>query len=162
MKKLILLMLYIVFSTLAFAQNSAPNRPFEVQNVRITKTSESTGMMGSGGGSGSLVTGGTFGGVTEDNNWRIEYRIKNISDKVITRIGWQFKILNSKDQSNREFKNKMKLKPNKEANISEPFNADAILIPANPNTELNITYVEFEDGSIWQHPVPKPEDNDLK
>ncbi|MBL8149510.1 MAG: hypothetical protein JNN15_06245 [Blastocatellia bacterium] len=147
MKKLIVYLLF--FSTLAFAQNSPP---FDLQNVQVTKV-VSPNAMGSSYGS-VLMGGGT--GSANSKSWRVEYRLKNLSDKVITKVGWQIKVLNY--NINKQFKTKIKIKPMKETNLSESFDLDEAGANNTLDTQVNITFIEFEDGSIWQYPVPKPEE----
>ncbi|MCS6884356.1 MAG: hypothetical protein RMM17_08910 [Acidobacteriota bacterium] len=128
----------------------------EVSEVEI-KNISSLGLMG---GMVSISTGGmgsTSG--SQSNTWRLEFRLKNTSDKVITRVGWQFKMPNSpRPQDIRQFRTKCKVKPQKDAVVGETVVIDPSLVPERPVILLNVTRLEFEDGTYWEQPAPKPEE----
>lgn len=128
----------------------------EASNVQI----KNIGSLGLMGGMMSVSTSGVVASSGKSNNWRIEFKLKNTStDKVITRVGWQFKMPNSpKPDEVRQYRTKCKIKPQKESTVGESAIIDSSLVPDQPIIMLNVTRLEFEDGSFWEQPAPKPED----
>lgn len=128
----------------------------ESSNIQM----KNMGALGMMGGMMSVSTSGAGVSSGRTNNWRIEFKLKNIStDKVITKVGWQFKMPNSpRPEEVRQYRTKCKIKPQKDATIGESAIIDPSLVPERPVIMLNVTRLEFEDGSFWEQPAPKPEE----
>ncbi|MBL8149509.1 MAG: hypothetical protein JNN15_06240 [Blastocatellia bacterium] len=144
LKKVIAL---IFFVTVTFAQQP---EPIEFSDVKIARSR----MVGSMGSSYTGI------GVDSSRNkeWNIEYKLKNVSSKVITKVGWHIKVLNTKDKMAREFVSKVKIKPSKSTILSDSFDLERNA-SINPEMDLYITSIEFEDGSVWQNSASNPEES---
>lgn len=106
----------------------------------------------------SVSNGGWGATNANPNRWKVEFNLKNISEKQVALLLWSFRFINKKGETViQDFKTKGNVKPGKNVMVVEEFDFSANNMPEAMIGNIFIRRLEFADGTSWQ---PKPDGSD--
>jgi hypothetical protein len=147
MRSLLLLCLAVFFASAGRADNvPETTQPYDISEMNIVNIQHVTAVIGSRAPSNAPVN---YSELSDD--WRIDFRLKNLTNKTIIKIDWQIKIDSHTEKSeHREFKTKSKIKPGKYSVVSVSFICDHKLMQTDPDINVEVKRIQYEDETFWE------------
>ncbi|MEW6733586.1 MAG: hypothetical protein AB1489_19815 [Acidobacteriota bacterium] len=158
MKDMILLLVAVLFAYTLPGQdaNDPDSKLHKVEELQLMNLPTLNGSAGTSSSMGSSTSMGTS--TQASPRWSIQFRLKNFTPKTVKKVYWYFKVLDpSEDTLNKVFQTKRKIKGQNDSTISEEFSCNPQLISSQTKFTVEVTRIEYEDGTYWEHPAAKPE-----
>ncbi|MEW6736385.1 MAG: hypothetical protein AB1489_34150 [Acidobacteriota bacterium] len=148
---LFLVLLFFVYTPVGQDSGSSDEPPIhkieQLELVNLPQLNKSAGT--------SISLGDTSQNSTR---WSVQFRLKNLTPKTVKKVYWYFKLLDSPEKKlNKVFETKRKIKAQNDSEIAEEFNCNPQLISPQLKFTVEITRIEYEDGSHWEYPAAKPD-----
>src|SRR5690348_2592495 len=103
-----LLLLFGILSVWGVSEQKTPKMAltYEISDLKLTNDPQAVGLVDP-----RFPSSVPIGVSQQSDNWHIIFRLKNLSDRTITKIHWLLRVENSSDKrALKEFKNKGKIR----------------------------------------------------